>query len=214
MSSLPTNEPRWCVGMDLSLRCPSVAIVDRETGVTTVLWWTQRKREDVLNVRHTVSKNVWWVRFPTLVETDATGCMGRATQMRNDIASVLSELEPSRTRVQIEGYAFGSSDSGHASRLAELGGVIKSYLFENKFKYAEVPPTSVKKFWSGSGRADKSEMIKTARTKGYPVDEMQTDMLLKEVHDHPLEDIVDAIAIAEFVKHGTKRKRSTKTSTK
>lgn len=192
--------------MDLSLRCPSVAIVDRRTGKTTVLWWTQRKRENALKERYRVSGKVSWIRFEELKETDKTGCMGRALHIRRDIASVLSSMDPLQTRVQIEGYAFGSSDSGHASRLAELGGVVKSYLFEKGFAYTEVPPTSVKKFWSGSGRADKTDMIEAARTKGYPIDELQRDMILKKVDDHPLEDIVDAIAIAEFVKKGVKRK--------
>lgn len=148
------------------------------------------------------------MRFPELVESDTTGCMGRAIRIREDIASVLDGLNPTETRVQIEGYAFASSDSAHASRLAELGGVVKSYLHGRGFTYTEVPPTSVKKFWSGSGRADKLDMFKAAAERKHDVEAMGQEMMLKKSHDHPVEDIVDAMAIVEFVKPQQKKRKN------
>lgn len=58
----------------------------------------------------------------------------------------------------IEGYAMGSR-SGQAFSIGELGGVIKLLLWEQAKTYFLVPPTQLKKYVTGSGRAEKDMVI-------------------------------------------------------
>lgn len=61
--------------------------------------------------------------------------------------------------IAIEGYAF-SPNQGRSFSLGELGGIIKLLLYQNKIKYYVVAPTTLKKFATGSGRAQKSDIAK------------------------------------------------------
>ena len=61
----------------------------------------------------------------------------------------------------IEGYSFGSRGSA-ITQLAELRGVLKYYFSINSIKWREIAPSSLKKFVTGSGRADKEAMADAA----------------------------------------------------
>ena len=63
---------------------------------------------------------------------------------------------PERDFYAIEGYSFASQYSAH--QLGELGGVIRLYLFERRRPYVDIPPPTLKKFATGSGRAKKDEL--------------------------------------------------------
>jgi crossover junction endodeoxyribonuclease RuvC len=65
--------------------------------------------------------------------------------------------------VVVEGYSFGSPGRAHAT--GELGGVVRLMMYENKVRYAEVPPATLKKFTTGKGNANKDEMIAAAIRK-------------------------------------------------
>lgn len=71
--------------------------------------------------------------------------------------------------VMIEGYSLGGLRGLAAARLAELGGCIRLRLFENDIPYVEIPPRMLKKFATGKGNADKTEMIKAALDAGADV---------------------------------------------
>lgn len=63
--------------------------------------------------------------------------------------------------VVIEGYSFGSAGgkvSGHAHDRAELGGVLRNQLVDY-CRVVEVAPTTLKKFATGKGNADKAEVV-------------------------------------------------------
>jgi crossover junction endodeoxyribonuclease RuvC len=62
--------------------------------------------------------------------------------------------------VAIEGYAFAGP---RLVRLAELGGVVKFLLWGVDIDYYPIAPSTLKKWATGNGRADKDEMVKTAR---------------------------------------------------
>jgi crossover junction endodeoxyribonuclease RuvC len=59
----------------------------------------------------------------------------------------------------LEGYSFGSKGAAIIN-LGELGGVIRHWLWQNTVTYVEVPPTTAKKFLTGSGASGKSIIIK------------------------------------------------------
>ncbi len=57
----------------------------------------------------------------------------------------------------LEGYAFGRHNKAH--QIGELGGIIRLNLHDNNVSNVVIPPTSLKKFVTGSGKGDKSGMI-------------------------------------------------------
>jgi crossover junction endodeoxyribonuclease RuvC len=66
--------------------------------------------------------------------------------------------------VVIEGYSYASAGgkvSGHAHDRAELGGILRRDLLKvaGVAEIYEVAPSSLKKFATGSGKADKAEVI-------------------------------------------------------
>ncbi len=72
----------------------------------------------------------------------------------------VSDLDGGRPLVVIEGYSFASKFKGEL--MGELGGVIRTLLWEQAIPYAEVPPTVLKKFATGKGNAGKDEVLACA----------------------------------------------------
>lgn len=58
--------------------------------------------------------------------------------------------------VAIEGYAFGRPNQ--ATAIGELGGVVKTALYEAGIPYVLIPPGTLKKFATGRGNATKPDM--------------------------------------------------------
>ena len=87
-----------------------------------------------------------------------------------------------------EGLAFGNTPGNATRDLATLVGYIQSDLGE----MLEVAPTSVKKFATGKGNADKQKMYETfTRTQG--VDLMKA--FDQQTLNNPITDIVDSYYI-------------------
>ncbi len=59
--------------------------------------------------------------------------------------------------VVIEGYSFGSKGAA-VFQIGELGGVIRHTLWSHGTPFAVVPPTTLKKYATGSGVAKKPDM--------------------------------------------------------
>ncbi|MDP2647729.1 MAG: crossover junction endodeoxyribonuclease RuvC [Candidatus Yanofskybacteria bacterium] len=78
----------------------------------------------------------------------------RLKEIRDGIIALAKSAIPEL--IVIEGYSWGSKFQGPA--LGEVGGVIRLALFEAGFKIEVVAPSSLKKFVTGSGRADKPTM--------------------------------------------------------
>ena len=70
-------------------------------------------------------------------------------------------------RVVLEGYSYGSP--GRRESLAEWGGVLRLSLHEMGIEYIEIPPTSLKKFLTNNGNANKL-MVATTIQKVYQVE--------------------------------------------
>lgn len=85
---------------------------------------------------------------------------------------------------------------GQVFHIAENTAILKHYLFHVGIEVVEVAPTTIKKFATGSGRAQKEDM--------YAAFEKKTEINLKGMLipnrklGSPVTDIVDAYFIAEF----------------
>lgn len=76
----------------------------------------------------------------------------RLTYIRDEVLLQLSTVQPSL--LVFEGYAMGRA-AFRAFDLGELGGILKVAIYEKGVPLLLVPPTNLKLFATGSGRADK-----------------------------------------------------------
>lgn len=83
--------------------------------------------------------------------------MERILFIEDRIKGLVAELQPKR--VVYEGYAMGVR-SGHVFDRAELGGVLKRFIWEQGIDIILVPPKSLKLFATGNGNADKDAMMR------------------------------------------------------
>ena len=63
--------------------------------------------------------------------------------------------------VLIEGYAFGARGQA-VYQIAELGGIVRFWLYQHEILTVEVTPATLKKFATGKGNAPKDAMIAAA----------------------------------------------------
>lgn len=77
-----------------------------------------------------------------------------------DLLSKLKEVlpEPEKTLVIMEGAAYAAEYN--AFILGELSGAIKLFLHQNGYEYDIVQPTTLKKFATGKGNANKAMVMK------------------------------------------------------
>ncbi len=105
----------------------------------------------------------------------------RLIDIRNNLYSILNKLSRKPTLAVLEGYAFGSQARHEAA--GELGGIIKVTLFLDGIPVAVVPPSTLKKFVTGKGNAQK--------------DEMRLAVFKKWGQEFRTNDEVDAFALAQ-----------------
>lgn len=109
----------------------------------------------------------------------------RINSIKSRILTLIGEHIIGEFICALEGYAFVKNVRGQYSK-AELHGVIVDTLFENHIEPIIVPPTTLKKFAVGSGKASKQDMINWAKGK-YIVDKIDDNQ-------------ADSIALAYYAK--------------
>lgn len=116
----------------------------------------------VVVIRHTVDKNE--VLYHASLQTEPTGLsdyadvLHRANSIADRIVNIVDMYKV--TDIAIEGLSFGSK--GNATRnLAMLFAIICNKL--NITEPYTVPPTTLKKFATGNGRADKKEVLESVK---------------------------------------------------
>lgn len=92
-------------------------------------------------------------------------------------------------KIHFEGYAFGASSSA-VTGLAELGGVIRTMVFERGLDMDIIPPSSVKKFATGKGNAKKEQMVAAFKSQILVPDAIS--------NCPSLNDIADSFFISKF----------------
>lgn len=77
--------------------------------------------------------------------------------------SIVKPYGPLDIECFVEGYAYGAKYQRES--LAELGGVMRRYLHIAKLNFWIIPPTSLKLFVTGTGKASKNYMKKCTKEK-------------------------------------------------
>lgn len=96
--------------------------------------------------------------------------------------------------IYIEDYSLGSK--GRVFNIAENTGILKYKLYQAGLRYTCLPPTVVKKQFTGKGNANKEAMFQEF-IKRFPTMDIPAALDLKYVKlGNPTTDIVDAYAIA------------------
>ena len=89
----------------------------------------------------------------------AAQTFGRCTRLHTLLTGVREFVKAAPTDlVMIENYSFGSKQGREIA--GELGGSIRYWLWQEKIPMIEVPPTTLKKWVGGSGKADKAMMLR------------------------------------------------------
>lgn len=169
------------VGIDYSMSCPCYCQLDNKGGFSFVFYTKILKHG--INTPH----------FRGLfLDKKITG-INRFDIIAHNFAEEISLLNPNK--VFLEGYAYGAR--GHVFEIGENTGILKLELFR-KFKEPEIiaPPT-LKKFATGSGRADKEQMYEAF------VEETKTDLCGLydlRIGKSPASDMVDSFFLAKMAK--------------
>lgn len=87
----------------------------------------------------------------------------RLHELTREIARAFHLRPPKPDLVVLEDYSLGSPGRIALIRLGEIGGIVRTRLFELDIAFKLVRPSSVKKFATGKGNADKEAMMAAAR---------------------------------------------------
>lgn len=85
----------------------------------------------------------------------------RLVEIERAFDSIVGPYSPDEVELFVEGYAYGAKYQRES--LAELGGVIRRYLHLAGLSFWIVPPTSLKLFVTGTGKANKNYMKKCTK---------------------------------------------------
>jgi Holliday junction resolvasome RuvABC endonuclease subunit len=201
--------PPVTLGLDMSLVSPGIVVRDDHHAVFTAYFFPLRKCDaNVAKTYDVVFNNTpWTFRIQSLaaIVKDSLGEMPRYDRIQDEIMKIAKRHRVAR--VVLEGYAFNARGAG-SHKLYELGGILRYRLWQENITYLIIPPSQVKKEFTGNGRADKSDMHREFRHRGLPDlltlftrdggkrkrGSTDTTSLVKNIM-HPVQDIVDAVAL-------------------
>jgi len=196
------------VGIDMGMCSPAMAIVNFETCRIDCFAWAQRKRENSfgkqswkLDIRNLPAPWSSLKTFTLHLQSSAPKKPDRIAKMHNVVFTLLAHLQnytkPGKhTWLAIENYAYGMQSSS-TTKLAELGGILRHELWTHEFGFKEPAPNRIKAKFANHGHASKVDMWNRFRELGFP--DLLHHLGLQPKKDgipHPVEDVVDAVAIA------------------
>jgi len=190
------------IGVDLSLTSPGLCVYKELERVCIAYYYPIRKREYGLkkdltykwrDIDHVMQLRPW---RPLVVSE--MSLMERYDRITEDIVQSIHvnlQHQP-QVHIRMEGYAFNAASSS-LSKLHELGGILKHKFYQQNWTYEEIPPTKLKKQFSGTGSATKTDMYSCFVKKGFPP--LLHTFHLEKGKDiaNPVQDIVDACALVD-----------------
>lgn len=214
--------PVLFVGIDLSLCSPAFTFLDPSLKQLHFCFYPQRLRDWTKNRLvvnsswHGGVKLTFICLSKNLVKTDhlVRRYQTIVRELSEHISTYLTLNGPRTVKIYLEGYAFAMNQPG-THKLHELGGCLKSELFDRGWEWDDVPPSRVKKLFSGKGNATKEEMHSAFVAQGFP---NLLDLFTVKVGKDgnvpvPAQDIVDATALVAVLTWPKDEVKKTKTKT-
>lgn len=102
--------------------------------------------------------------FSIVAHAGAEDPYRRLHELGREIERRLRLHPPFPDLVVVEGYSLAVFGTGIVSkiRLGEIGGIVRTRLFELDVPFVDVPPSSLKRFSVGNGNAKKEQMVARA----------------------------------------------------
>ena len=100
-----------------------------------------------------------------------------------EIERIFKEFDGDEVEVRMEGISFGSRQTTAIAELAALNFMIRDLCDKYKFKFTILPPTTVKKFATGNGQADKELMLESFFQLNGDLREYQKVIKLDDIAD-------------------------------
>jgi Holliday junction resolvasome RuvABC endonuclease subunit len=189
----------YLVGLDISLRSPGWVVIDEVKKVIHLFGLRQRV-SDPLGMFCGLCKEGYTFKFTLLfhpsfhlssdtVANRTTIYQYISMAIMSSLVLAMPEHKVRPVHVLIENYVYGAVGSQAIHLLCELGGLIRTHIHATfpQAVWVEKMAVSIKKSFTGSGRAKKKDMINEYHRRGYP--ELPSS-------SHPWEDMVDALAMA------------------
>jgi len=180
---MKTSATQWVVGIDYSMSCPSITIIDTAQefnfGNCVVHYLSEKVPKNILPNVHGIRLQEYHSneeRFD-MISDWAIGCI------------------PRTAIIYIEDYSYGSK--GKTFHIAENAGLVKHKLWKLGHSIHPIPPTVIKKFATGKGNATKEAMY-AAFLKETTINLMSIYQPKAATVGSPVGDIVDSFYIAKY----------------
>ena len=176
------------LGIDYSMSCPAVTVIDEEGNSKSYFLTGVRKHEGVGARTGTHGRTHAWEGVPH----SSYNCQ---EQRYDNIANWVLSIAQEGDEILIEDYAMGSK--GRVFATAENCGLLKYKLWVAGFRFNTIPPSVLKKFVTGKGNSDKCKMHEAFGAET-GIDLMKA--MDKESKDcgSPVSDIVDSYYLARY----------------
>ncbi len=116
----------------------------------------------------------------------------RILKIKEEIRLLIKNIKPDY--IGLEGPSF-ASQSASVIQMGALNHILRELFIEEGVKFFIIPPTVVKKYFTGKGNSDKLAMIEEAMKRGANIP-FFTTIKKQRVFD---DNVTDAYAIASFV---------------
>jgi Holliday junction resolvasome RuvABC endonuclease subunit len=176
------------VGIDYSLSSPSTVVIQGDT--VFCLAYGNKKRQGVFSG---APFHVNIIEYPTFSSQQE-----RYIKLASDTIKYIKTMtkDTKIEGIRIEGYSFNST--GQVFQLAENCGVLKHMLYTNGYQFDTLPPTSLKKYATEKGNANKIAMYEAFVKDNIDLKDLLGITL--EGVGNPVSDIVDAYFLAKSLK--------------
>lgn len=172
-------------GVDYSMSCPAIVVGKQGSSFNDLSFYSFAKKKKHMSI----NKQITLYDYPEYLNE----------QERYDLVSdvfIQVLLDNKVDKVLMEGYSYGSN-AGLVFQIAENTEVFKFKMYKAGIPFEVIPPTQIKKDFTGRGNANKGMMYMTFRDKYCPYDIHNAIGELTEPAEigNPISDIVDAFAI-------------------
>lgn len=183
-------------GIDLSMSCPAISVIDTDLFLSM----------ENMRINYLIGTKKYQINLPNRrIYGDPIFKDYKSNEERwSIIAEWVLDCVRGCEWVNLESQSFGSSGS-MLCQISEMHGVLKYVLFKHQINIKLTPPTQNKKTFSGKGNATKLEMIDAFKSK-YNINLVE-EFDLKGDNLHPVEDIVDSVALMESLYNEARSKK-------